>query len=47
MQGITLVIIVIQIVVFIWFIDTLGKIKVYLREIRDSLEREESARRER
>lgn len=43
-QGVSilipLVLILIQIVILIWFIDTLGKIKVYLREVRDTLQRD-------
>lgn len=35
----TLAIILLQIVVIVWVIDTLGKIKIYLRDIRNTLQR--------
>ncbi len=32
-----LVLVLIQLALLLWFIDTLGNIKIYLREIRDIL----------
>jgi hypothetical protein len=38
-MELALVVFVLQILLFFWFIETLGKIKVYLRDIRDIAQR--------
>jgi hypothetical protein len=35
--GFALLFVLIQLALMLWFIDTLGSIKLYLREIRDLL----------
>ena len=48
MQVIALIIalgiVLLQVALFFWFIDTLGKIKVYLRDIRDIAQRSDESR---
>jgi hypothetical protein len=39
MELVAFIIIVVQIMLFFWFIETLGKIKLYLRDIRDIAQR--------
>lgn len=39
MELAALIIIVVQVMLFMWFIETLGKIKLYLRDIRDVAQR--------
>jgi len=36
---ISFIFVVLQVMLFFWFIETLGKIKVYLRDIRDIAQR--------
>jgi len=36
---VSFIFIVLQIMLFFWFIETLGKIKLYLRDIRDIAQR--------
>lgn len=38
-MELVVVVAVLQIFLFLWFIDTLGKIKLYLRDIRDTAQR--------
>jgi hypothetical protein len=35
--GFALVLVLLQLALLLWFIDTLGSVKIYLREIRDIL----------
>lgn len=39
MELVAFIIIAVQIMLFFWFIETLGKIKLYLRDIRDIAQR--------
>lgn len=39
MELVPLIILVVQIMLFLWFIETLWQIKVYLRDIRDIAQR--------
>jgi hypothetical protein len=39
MELVAFIIIVVQVMLFFWFIETLGKIKLYLRDIRDIAQR--------
>ncbi len=39
MELVAFIIIAVQVMLFFWFIETLGKIKLYLRDIRDIAQR--------